>query len=95
MRPERATRASASEGRRPKRSGGLENLEPKATSSPSARKDNSIRRLMAIVAVVLTAIVSAHCGGKLVSPADEVTTRLTNKDVEALKRRDAGAPDAR
>lgn len=54
-----------------------------------------LRRLMAIVAVVLTAIVSAHCGGKLVSPADEVTTRLTNKDVEALKRRDAGAPDAR
>lgn len=55
----------------------------------------SIRRCLAAVIVLATALVFAHCGGKLIPPADEVTTRMNAKDETALKRADAGArPDA-
>lgn len=54
-----------------------------------------IRRWIVVVIVLATGPVFADCGGKLIPPADEVTTRMNAKDETALKRADAGAaPDA-
>ncbi len=55
-----------------------------------------IKRYIAVLILLATGLVFAHCGGKLIPPADEVTTRMNAQDERALKHADAGAgPDAR
>lgn len=51
----------------------------------------NIRKCLAVLIVLATALVFVHCGGKLIPPADEVTTRMNAQDETALKRADAGA----
>lgn len=55
----------------------------------------SLRRVVAVVIVLATGLCLAHCGGKLIPPADEVTTRMNDRDERALRHADAGVTDAR
>ena len=56
-----------------------------------------VRRCSAILLLVIS-LACAGCGGALIPPSDEVTTRMNAKDEAALDdaspRHDAGAPPA-
>lgn len=51
----------------------------------------SIKRSLAVLILLVTSFLLAHCGGKLVPPADEVTTRMNAKDEKALSNANAPA----